>query len=372
MLYLFNSGYRNLFRVNALNTLALPSGVSNTYRYLCSGTDMPLNIDSRRLHHYQGLLRNTPVAVIFIDRFTPPSYAYYPLRLATLREVAIHGNQIHFTVDLAEYLWPHTPAAFSERLFRSLDSRGIARMRDADPNRVDDGYYVVDGPSSFDDREQFLSGDRAWEEATLALNSMKAFSEAEEEVLFTRLQLFTSSGSEVAPTATTNDRPAFPLRKDETYNLRLHYLYPAQKADTSAELAFSISPTDGVKVLGDPKQRINGLSDTINIPLGIKKFAEDTGSAIAYSVTHPTNKAVFAANASLLVTLADSPKYWFKTGIAVLLFTLSGLIAGLDFSTTPPSLEAAWAKLTLLNFVAALGQACALFWVARLVGKKVL
>lgn len=67
MIYLFNSAYRALYTRNVLNTLFIPKGGTNEYRYRVRGATTHIAADS-----YGDFINATSgeaITIVFIDRF---------------------------------------------------------------------------------------------------------------------------------------------------------------------------------------------------------------------------------------------------------------------------------------------------------------
>ena len=101
-LFLFNSGFRGLYRENMLRTLMLPSGWINKYRYSDDNTDQELiktlnNLDEEDLD----------VTIIYIDRFYESAehkkYRYYPVRNGKLKSYKRELNRNSFYVELKNF-----------------------------------------------------------------------------------------------------------------------------------------------------------------------------------------------------------------------------------------------------------------------------
>src|ERR1017187_5979574 len=103
MLYLFNSAYRPLYTVNVLNTLTLPHGYVNEYRYKYSVKSKYL---STALFSSLGSLvsSNTDTVITFVDRFSDGGYTYHPLRKGRLVSWKQEGDQVFLRVSLADYV----------------------------------------------------------------------------------------------------------------------------------------------------------------------------------------------------------------------------------------------------------------------------
>jgi len=82
MIYLFNSAYRPLYTRNILNTIFIPPGGINEYRYSVRGND--IHIAPGSCSEFKNAPAGIPIVIIFIDRFGRSGYEYHPLRKGRL------------------------------------------------------------------------------------------------------------------------------------------------------------------------------------------------------------------------------------------------------------------------------------------------
>src|ERR1700756_600717 len=104
MLYLFNSAYRPLYLRNVMNTLYLPKGYGNEYRYKFTAPFPNISEDVRAAMSH--LTKRSDCLVTFIDRYAPGGYQYHPLRRAKFLAYREEGQYAYFKVALQEFLSP--------------------------------------------------------------------------------------------------------------------------------------------------------------------------------------------------------------------------------------------------------------------------
>src|SRR5580704_7955048 len=118
MLYLFNSAFRPLYLKNVLNTLCLPAGCTNEYRYRHAGE--PRYVAPGLYSSLPKLKVGTECVVIFIDRFAEGGYSYHPLRLADYVLYRDENEYIHFRIRLGQFIYAKNSADFEQTLLQDL------------------------------------------------------------------------------------------------------------------------------------------------------------------------------------------------------------------------------------------------------------
>ena len=78
------------------------------------------------------------------------------------------------------------------------------------------------------------------------------------------------------------------------------------------------------------------------------------------------------ANIALQYEIGETVGFWVQVVVALLLFSFVGALIGVDFAKVQPLTlrglaSASWIKI-LLGFI----QTCILFWLFRLIGKKIM
>lgn len=373
MIYVFNSGFRGRYTQNVLNTLLLPEGFVNRYRYRSRGDRVNISAEHREL--LLDAKKGTEVAIVFIDRYTQPGYRYFPFRLGKLVEVREDGDQMFFFVKMGPYIWSHASAAMSQRLWTNLEKLGIPRLTHGDPKETNDGSYAVIGDSMFTDKDQFKWGDEAWEPIAKEISGMPAFNptkETPEYPVFARAQLFDNSGTKrVKPSITRKGKAYYRLSRGTEYVLNVRYLFPPQHDDVTNEARLSVNVSDSIRRLPDTEIRINAYVETAPQRLAVKRFADDSQASIDFHFDRDTQPGVLGSDASLAVQIGDARWFWVATGLIVLIFVFGGALSGMDVPVGQrATFKMFWAQLTGLKGLGALVQAGCLFLLARLIGKS--
>jgi hypothetical protein len=363
MIYLFNSGFRNLYRRNVLNTLFLPSGLRNEYRYHFEG-ESP-NVDASFAREVIRRPAGTPVTVVFIDRYCPGGYRYYPIRTGTLLSARLSASQIFFEAELDELIWPLAPEATSIRLFEALRTRQIPQLG-ITPENTHDGYYAIEVPAEAGglDLAHFYRGDAAWVRATEDLSQTAALSSSETaEIVFGRLLL-------------TDDvalrRGRVILTRGNEGRMRFQYVFPPNRQRHTDTITATAVVAGGVEVITGERFYIDAHMNDVPIHVAVKRHADETSSSLRFSFASSQSKALMAPDAaSISISIKEPAVFWLLASVGILLFALSGTVAGIDTSKAR-SISEALAQVTPLRLIASLVQSATLLFLIRLVGKKFL
>jgi hypothetical protein len=386
MIYLFNSAFRGLYRQNVLNTLFLPVGATNDYRY-SAGPDRR-NVEPATLKALQRMRRGEKVAIIYIDRFQSGGYGYHPLRLGRLAGVTLDGTKIYVRVQLQEVISARV-GGFSSRLFDTLSTQGIPRLTDGNAQAENDGNYAIIGDSVFDDMQPYLTGDEAWLQTTEFLSSTQAFkTTATEHVIFARASLAKAGAKKPAKSKLSPDDSArFRLSRATEYKLAFTYRYPAQQSDTASRAQVEFKPSDSIRALRNTEYAISGLYDRIEIPIVPKKYAEDDAASLGFKYTTASGVEPLSPTAELQFQLAESGRFWVLTVLAILCYVIGGMLISTDSravlapsiashgvlapkAPTPSFVASFVASIAKAKAVGVALQTIALVAVTRLMGKK--
>lgn len=169
MLYIFISGYHDAYRANLYRTLFLPVHTINKYVFKREGLTAILDkIDSQQ--------SGSQAVIVFVDRYHPDGYKYYPIRRATYKEHQdVNGGRVKFYVELEDYIFPKNCEGVQADIKRL--NHFPTKSEDAgDPTK--DGQYITVCDdnilgSNFDD--VYYAGDSGWYEAVKALKGKRAF-----------------------------------------------------------------------------------------------------------------------------------------------------------------------------------------------------
>ena len=194
MLYLFNSGYRPLYVKNVLNTLFLPSGYTNEYRYRYKGD--PRHVPPAMYAQLATLEEDTKCAVCFIDRFAVPGYSYHPLRRGTYVSRREESEYVYIRVRLGDFVYPRNLNTFRQHIAQTLGTAGLPILTGSDPEGTNDGAYVIVGEDILGQTDDYLSGDGAWTTAVENLSETRALATtADQSPVFVRADIRQSSAA---------------------------------------------------------------------------------------------------------------------------------------------------------------------------------
>jgi hypothetical protein len=370
MLYLFNSAYRPLYAANALNTLYLPTGYTNEYRYRHTGE--PRYVSPAVFEAMPRFKAGKECVIVFVDRYSGNGYIYYPFRFGkyvTFRNV---NEYTHLTIELGDFVYPRDLAASNQHLIQAIGTKGLPRLTDNDPDNRRDGNYVIDGDSIFGHAADFIRGEEAWNANVDAFSGTRMLRTDEtQSPIFLRVDI-QRNRKRLNPKL-KNDSSVFSLAKKTPYDLVFTYRYPRQRIDATAVAEILVETGDNLILLGSSRLRVNTHANSVVVPFSSKKYPEETVGVVKVSPMTPGGPP------SLMLTQSDvrykfSEPAFFVVQIwcALLLYSLFTALLGVDFSKLDPItvkavLAAAWPKALL-----GLPQAIALFWLFWLVGKKVL
>src|SRR5947208_16624264 len=130
-----------LYVKNILNTLFLPIGSFNRYRYSMAGQHV--NVQNETIRYAQSWWNRfwTRVLIVFVDRYGADGYRYVPLRYARLKKCRVEGSQVFMTVKLCESVTADDNTT-EQFLQKHAGTTGFPRLTNNDPNNPDDGNYI--------------------------------------------------------------------------------------------------------------------------------------------------------------------------------------------------------------------------------------
>lgn len=385
MIYLFNSAYRSLYTRNVLNTLFIPKGGTNEYRYRARGAITHIAADS-----YGDFIKaasSEPVAIIFIDRFGNTGYIYHPLRMGRLVTCREEQDRLYFRVNLEEYVYPRNFATFNQVIKRSLGPMGLPCLKGNDPRKTDDGYYAIKAGSLFTVVNDFHWGEDAWKNAVEELCKTQAFTERNaqdivgreidtdlEEFVFVRCDICEQSTKKQRVTPNLRkDWAVFDLLRGARYEFLLSYRYPPQLTNTSYTARVEAKFGENLRALGSTIINIDSYSNSVLLPFATKRHLEDNEDGVSFEFTSNRSKfKLIGPDARLLFRFRESKRFWIILVILLLAFTTLSVIIGADFTKISPLtiwnvVKALWVKV-----LAGFFQAAVLFFLFRLMGKKFL
>jgi len=277
MIYLFNSAYRKLYFVNVLNTLYLPSGCTNEYRYRISQTEDDLAVTSRAK-------RGERVCVVYADRWAGQGYRYIPLRTGRIASQTAESGREYFRVFLEDFIAPPDYDVFNRALINALAS-GSHRpdLTQAGPSDTNDGNYAARGPELCSVSPDLKIGTDTWAECVAEMASSAAMKRPEMGLpLFVRSSLRSRAGARraVSPTQ-SRESSTFVLNRDERYLVDLSYVFPAQQEQRDLTGSLRLLTDDNTRLVPPHEISVSGTSNRLEIPFGFKRHAEDAEGYIS-------------------------------------------------------------------------------------------
>jgi len=385
MIYLFNSAYRALYTRNVLNTLFIPKGGTNEYRYRTRAAGANIAPDSHG--DFINEASGEEVVITFIDRFGKTGYVYHPLRRGRLVTCREEQDRLYFRVNLDQFVYPRDFAAFNEILKRSLGPKGLPRLTNDDPFNANDGYYAIKAGNIFTQANDFHWGQDAWQSAVENLRKTQAFAErapraessqeeddAHREFLFVRCDISQESTQKKAVTPTLRKGLAvFDLLRGARYEFLLSYRYPPQLENTSYTAIVEAEFGENLRALGSTSINIDSYSNSVSLPFATKRHLEDNKDGISFKfISNRSKYELIGPDSRLLFRFKEAKSFWIQLGIILLLFTALSVFIGADLPQISPLTICNVVKVLWLKVLAGFLQAAVLFWMFRLVGKKVL
>lgn len=372
MIYLFNSSYRPLYTTNILNTLFLPFGSTNEYRYSIRGEKIHISPDK-----YPEFINKTAgdeVVIVFIDRFAADGYQYHPIRRGKLLSCEERSNRLFFNVKLEDFICSNNVDEFNDIFRNNLDIHGIPKLTDNDLYNVNDGYYAIESDSMFVDESQYSSGDSAWISIVERLSSTKAFKATENtQYIFLKSNLRNVDDDKLIDSNLRDNTSQYDLTLGKDYELMMTYYFPEQRNNREAIAKVDIDFGMNLTSAGSNSLDINSLSNSLNIKFATKQHVENNQNGIKFTYSSAEGDVqTIGPDKDLLIRLKQPNSFWLYMFIAFILFSICSVILSTDFSNITPLsfkglLDATWAKI-IFGFI----QALVLFWILKLSGQKFL
>jgi len=364
MIYLFNSGFSEFYRVNTLNTLYLPSGWTNSYRYNLR------NLDYSDLESFgNGKLIGEKVLISFIDRFNKNGkgeneYKYYPLRIGELLSINNSEGQYFFNVKILDYVFPRNLDGFQEKFKHTLKS--FPKFVE-NPENIDDGVYVVNAPDVLTVKDEYKFGSGVWRETVENLKEVYAFKNNKDHLpIFLKGELYDDKEQVVAPEI-KNGFPYYSIIRNQKYYFQINYVFPSHSVNPHIELEFNKG--DNLIYIGEIDVGINNYSDIIKYSFSTKTIIEQKDSQFVFKGVSPQGTHPFIiSRRPHQYSVIESKKFNFEIIFIFLLFPVLGFFASTDLD-----------KLFLLKwylvvgkFIAVLLQAFFLWRIYKLFGRRIL
>jgi hypothetical protein len=166
-------------------------------------------------------------------------------------------------------------------------------------------------------------------------------------------------------------QPSTNSRKTDPYDAVLTYRYPRQRLDHTSRAGFQLKLGENLRP-NEASVSVDSHANSVEVRFVSKRYVDDdTGNIQLEPKVEASQPELLLPNSSLTYQITESKGFWLQLTVALLLLSIVGAVLGLDFSKIQPLtaanlLSAARPKL----FLGAI-QTAILFWVFRLIGKKI-
>ena len=235
MIYLFNSAFRPLYRTNILNTLYLPTGCINEYRYSMQHTDPAFSQEAKGTFFNKKQVKpHEKVTVVYIDRHGQSGFVFHPVRRGKLESFHFDNDQIYYRVRLLDYIYPKDVNEFQDVLQNTIGTDKLPRIKDNNPDIIGDGFYALQSKDTLNTRNALL-GNRSWVNSVEAIANTTAFGRPiVEKIVFLRIKLTKEGRNAPLKPSIKNDDDVFILKRNKGYKLNYVYRFPYQDSNPNA------------------------------------------------------------------------------------------------------------------------------------------
>lgn len=264
VLYLFNSALRPAYRENLYKILALPPGCVTQFRYTTKN-HVPRSLDLPSLVDKE-------CYIVFVDRFSPGEYTYYPIRKGKIIKTSSGANRTFLQCRLGEYCSSADPIEFTKLLKNSAENP--PELTDGDPGCTKDGYYVQNG----EDLLKYLYfGEDSWEENVERIVNTKSFAHGQSAFLKASI-IFPTRGKQPI---VQEGRGSICVKSGESFIAELLYYDPDEGRN---EKRITLDVQYPIKAYGPMGTDLGALTDLFSIELDSDNVIRSTRSNINTSV----------------------------------------------------------------------------------------
>lgn len=388
MIYLFNSAFRPEYRTNILNTLYLPTGCINEYRYSMRHADPIFSQEQQaRIFKRKKVKRGEKVTVVYIDRHGTSGFVFHPIRRGKLESIHFDNNQIYFRVRLLDYIYPKDVNEFQDVLQNTIGTDKLPRIKDNNPDIIADGFYALQSEDTLNTRNA-LSDNEAWVDSVEAIAKTTAFGRPTVgKIVFLRIKLTKEGGNTSLKPSMKND-DVFILKRNKGYQLTFVYRFPYQDDEPNAVSNIEVCIGNELIAKSLLQIPIEGRNNRKLLSVKVKKSAKELFGNINLNYSDSANddqsQELLGPNSEIKYEIKESLCFWPMIILLLVIFSLCTVIIGLDFSKLIPSQPASGAKSTLaeliisiitlqyfwFKFIAGFIQFVIIFVLFRFTGKK--
>jgi hypothetical protein len=391
MIYLFNSAARELYKKNVLNTLLLPIGFENEFRYTFQNGHNYVDDKILRNEYKFKKEESKKIMIVFIDRDHPSGYYFYPFRMAKYLSHRTEGNQVLFKVQLEEYIFPKNIQQFNDTFKQRFLTTGLPQKSVTDPALSSDGYFALTGDSVIAANDLF-TGDKAWVNFIDAAALCNAFgNNSTMSTIFPKLTVYKDDNFTKPLKPTRKKNSSFlKLRKNSRYTLKYSYRFPIKNTHNQASADFEIDLPNDIILESAKKVNINNSANTEEIRIKTKRIVENDSGSIDFKYNNLSPESLqnplLSPIKAISYRISDPKLFWLYSTALVILYSIFTVLGTIDFSkftvvaTNNPSLfrelynyliPICQSLSLLIKFVAGILQVITLLFIIKIYGKKI-
>jgi len=311
MLYLFNSGYSELYRRNLLNLLFLPRGSRLTLRYrrknlpdgVWNGGDLPA--------------KGGQCLISFVDRHAAGGYEYAPLRQARFLASRKEGEQLLVDVLLDEYVFPDDVTSL-QPVFKAALAGHKAPAKNEVGDETQDEHYVISASESPEVLNALKVGDAEWVRAAEYLSAREVFAGDAKDPVFVRAELLADGDKAVAPRGIRRkDAGQYRLSADYSYMLRLSYRHFHHEERGSNVV--DVNARGGILWGDEPFMAVEAAATTVTLHFSTSREPEGKHASVGLAVG---DRPLLVASAPLTAAIVKGLDFWYEAVALVVGFAI--------------------------------------------------
>lgn len=323
MIYLFNSAYSKKYLSNVLNTLYLPFGSTNRYRYV-----IDQNLNSNSLRDLKKAI-NQEVTIVFINRFGTNNYIYYPLRSGILLDIVESAPQAHFFVKLREHLSPRDHESLQKAIVTALGSEGLPSLSDDDPFCVRDGEYAINSEINITSNDDWFTEEEAWFTNAKLLSNCEAFMSKHEggrlEENDSPIFLYSSflmSGKKKPEDCirTVGNTTLHKINAGKSVILRVKYFIPRKEEQKLKNLSLLFMSKDVLSISNGSSCPLSNWTDFHDI--GLEAMSDADGKSGEIFATSESEQHLILPDVGVKFLVVKPISYWIFLGLLLLMWAV--------------------------------------------------
>ncbi len=318
-----------LYVNNILNTLFLPAGAWNQYRFARAGDHINVDPDLiPRLERFAAKWRKEQVLLTFVDRYAAGGYQFRPLRRGRLTNAYTEGNRLFCEAELGDYI--AVDGNFADWLQENAHGANYPHLVGNDPNNHNDGHYVVHTSAAWTSLPIVATGDQLWTEHVDALAKTHRFQNPpNHNFFFFRADVPRPTGGGTF----SAKKGRFKVPSNSRFELQLSYSWPFGAASVPNTL-FKVIHNKSLQSDVDEMQVANPFNLTV---INYKTAKIPDEDEVKIELAGDPDQNLFRPNAPVLLTIGLSGRQvvWGLLGFVAVVVgsavtTSSGLSLG-DF-----------------------------------------